>query len=396
MWVVSAAALCLLISLSLLSGRSNSGPEQSNGIRIQWTPDSPEVRTKTLDVSGLGPEALELLRTVKWDLSRWQRLLAVYAEPKDAAPGAELPPMLGQYSIESDRLRFVPQFPLESGIRYRAVYRPSQLPENAASESADVTSIFQLPDRISIPTTFVKAIYPSTDVVPENLLKFYIHFSASMSRGDIYDHIHLFDGQGREVRLPFLEIDEELWGSEMTRLTLFIDPGRIKRGVLPLEEVGPSLVEGGSYTLEIDHRWLDGNGNPLKEAYRKRFRVGPPDRRPPDQADWKIQTPKSGARDPLKVIFSEPMDHALAQRVIRVVDNTGSGLEGEVRLEENERKWIFTPTRAWRRGSYRLVILTTIEDLAGNNIGKPFEVDVFQGIDRHLTSDSVQLRFEIR
>ncbi len=396
MWVVSAAALCLLIFLFPWQGKWLSGPEQSAGIRLQWAPDSPEVKTKTLEVSGLGREALELLRTVEWDLSRWQRLLAVYAEPMDAASGSELPPMLGRYSIEADRLRFAPQFPLVSGIRYRTVFRPSQLPQNAAPDSVDVTSVFQLPDRIAVPTTFVKAIYPSADVVPENLLKFYIHFSAPMSRGNIYDHMRLFDGQGREVRLPFLEIDEELWGSEMTRLTLFIDPGRIKRGVLPLEEVGPSLVEGGSYTLEIDNRWLDGNGNPLKESYRKRFRVGPPDRLPPDQTDWKIRTPKSGARDPLEVIFSEPMDHALALRVIRVVDNSGRGLEGEVRLEDSERNWIFTPTSPWRRGSYRLVILTTIEDLAGNNIGKPFEVDTFQKIDRHLTTTSVKLDFDIR
>ena len=65
-----------------------------------------------------------------------------------------------------------------------------------------------------------------------------------MSRGHIYDHIRLLDAQGAPVELPFLEIDEELWNAEMTRLTLFIDPGRIKRGVKPLEEIGPSLVAG--------------------------------------------------------------------------------------------------------------------------------------------------------
>jgi hypothetical protein len=65
----------------------------------------------------------------------------------------------------------------------------------------------------------------------------------------------------------------------MTRLTLFIDPGRIKRGVLPLEEVGPSLEAGKSYTLVIDREWIDGSGNPLQESFEKTFKVGPPDRR---------------------------------------------------------------------------------------------------------------------
>jgi hypothetical protein len=50
----------------------------------------------------------------------------------------------------------------------------------------------------------------------------------------------------------------------MMRLTLFIDPGRIKRGVLPLEEVGPALEEGKRYTLMIDRDLKDGTGNPLK------------------------------------------------------------------------------------------------------------------------------------
>ena len=34
------------------------------------------------------------------------------------------------------------------------------------------------------------------------------------------------------IELPFLEIDEELWDPAMMRLTLFIDPGRIKRGAV--------------------------------------------------------------------------------------------------------------------------------------------------------------------
>jgi hypothetical protein len=73
--------------------------------------------------------------------------------------------------------------------------------------------------------------------------------------------------------LPFLEIDEELWDDSMTRLTLFIEPGRIKRGVKPLEDIGPALEEGKSYTLVIDAAWQDGHGRSLKESFRKQFRL---------------------------------------------------------------------------------------------------------------------------
>src|SRR5262249_9129673 len=154
-----------------------------------------------------------------------------------------------------------------------------------------ITSLFKVPQPPKVSTTEVREIYPSADVLPENLLKFYLHFSAPMSRGHIYDHIHLLDEKGRAVELPFLEIDEELWNPAMTRLTLFIDPGRIKRGVTPLEEIGPSLQAGRQYTLQIDHDWKDGAGNSLKRDFRKVFKVAPPDREPPDPDTWKIRAP---------------------------------------------------------------------------------------------------------
>jgi hypothetical protein len=43
-----------------------------------------------------------------------------------------------------------------------------------------------------------------------------------------------------------------------------------------------------------------------------------------------------------------------------------------------------------------VVVQTTIEDLAGNNIGKPFEVDVVETTQARLTKDFVKLPFEIR
>jgi hypothetical protein len=37
---------------------------------------------------------------------------------------------------------------------------------------------------------------------------------------------------------------------------------------------------------------------------------------------------------------------------------------------------------------------TTLEDLAGNNIGKPFEVDLFEGVQKKLSTPTVTLPFE--
>lgn len=313
-----------------------------------------------------------------------ENALVVYADQGDLKADMTLPPMAGRSWTDQGDLYFEPQFPLQRGVNYRAVFRPDP-------RSPAIIAMFKLPPQKVEPTTVIKAIYPTADVVPENLLKFYVHFSAPMSRGHIYEHIHLTDERGKDVELPFLEIDEELWDPPMKRLTLFIDPGRIKRGVQPLEEIGPALEEGKHFTLKIDRAWLDGSGNPLKEDFRKTFRVGPPDRDPPEPARWKLNPPSSGTRDALRVAFSDPMDHALALRMIRVI-----GVEGNSALEDHERRWKFTPAERWKAGRYKLAVQSTIEDLAGNNIGKPFEVDLFERVDGRFTNTVVEIPFVIQ
>ncbi|MEK7831924.1 MAG: hypothetical protein AAB401_12600, partial [Acidobacteriota bacterium] len=254
----------------------------------------------------LPPTTLRLM--ANWTPQQFQNVLAVYV----GQTGAGLPPMLGKYRNEASALRFEPQFALEPGVTYRAVFLPGKLP--GGSGNSVVTATFTPPLRDLTPTTVVTQIYPTADALPENLLKFYIHFSAPMRRGNIYENIHLLDAAGKAIELPFLEIDEELWNQEFTRLTLFIDPGRIKRGVKPLEEIGPSLEAGKSYKLVIDREWRDGNGAPLKASFEKAFRVAPADRQSPDQTQWQIQPPTAGARQALTINFPEPMEHALASR----------------------------------------------------------------------------------
>ena len=50
-------------------------------------------------------------------------------------------------------------------------------------------------------------------------------------------------------------------------------------------------------------------------------------------------------------------------------------LDGQSRVEARETRWVFVPHAPWRAGEYRLVVLSILEDLAGNQIGRPFEVD---------------------
>jgi hypothetical protein len=363
---------------------------ETRGISLRWNTNSSPPR---IEVTGFDNGTIRQLQTNQ--TTDWQKVLSVYAGQNDFLADMNVPAILGKYSVEKDRIRFTPNFPLERGVNYRAVFRPSRVP-GADSRSADLVSKFQLPAIRREPTTVVTQIYPSADVLPENLLKFYVHFSAPMRGGHIYNHVHLRDEAGKPVELPFLEIDEELWNPDMTRLTLFIDPGRIKRGVQPLEEIGPALEEGKRYALEIDAAWHDSDGLPLKKSFRKAFRVGPQDREPPTLAAWKIKSPKAGTRGSLTVNFPEPMDHALALRVIHVTDAAGRFVEGTSALSHQEKLWAFTPQKTWTSGSHQLQVQNTIEDLAGNNIGKAFEVDLFDGVQRRFTNQVVKRTFQIR
>lgn len=76
------------------------------------------------------------------------------------------------------------------------------------------------------------------------------------------------------------------------------------------------------------------------------------------------------------VRFPQPLDYAVALRAFQVVGANGESLEGSAQLTEEERCWTFTPTTPWPAGQLKLVTASSLEDLAGNNIGKPFDVDL--------------------
>ena len=382
----------ILMSATARAADSTNSSPAFTAVYLRWVSVPKDTNRITLEVTGLAKDALVALQSTNWPATNWARLLAVFVEQ----PGVEPLPMLGEHRVESGRLRFVPAFPLEPGLRYRAVFDAGQLPGSDSAVAGKVTSILQVPVQPERATTTVTQVYPSADVLPENLLKFYVHFSAPMSRGNIYEHIRLLTEANLPVELPFLELAEELWSNDMMRLTLFIDPGRIKREVKPLEEIGPALVAGRRFTLVIDGSWKDANGNRMKQAFTKRFTVGPPDRDPPDPRRWSYTPPPIRTREPLAVDLAQPMDSALALRMIHLVDDAGRVVAGQPFLTERERVWKFLPQQSWKAGHYSLIVETTIEDLCGNNIGKPFEVDVFDGVSKRLEQQTVKLPFELR
>jgi hypothetical protein len=296
--------------------------------------------------------------------------------------------MLGQYRVEAGALVFAPQYPIQPGVKYRAVAR--------IPGTAPITVLVDIPKPVMKSTTVVERIYPSVNVLPENQLKFYIHFSAPMARGFGYEHIVLRDQNGTAVEVPFLELPEELWDPSGQRFTLFFDPGRIKRGLVSEQQLGAALKEGGRYTLSIDKGWKDAQGNPLAADFQKVFTVGPADRHPIDLRAWAVREPVSGTRNPVTLVFPEPLDHAILERDLDVVDAAGAVIEGGVSIGPEEKSWIFTPDKAWKSGPYTIRLGTAIADLAGNMINRPFEIDVFDKVDEQMPRFKYVYPFTVR
>jgi hypothetical protein len=355
-------------------------------------PGGPRVRLNaagdtSVDVVDLPAADLEALGRLKQTPEQWAKRFAVYVDRPGAKDRDAQPALLGSYHVEAGVLRFKPRFPLAKGVRYRVAFRPEK------GEPLEV--VLSLPRPAKEPTRLTH-VYPTRDALPENQLKFYLHFSAPMGRGEAYRRVHLLDERGKEVERPFLELDQELWDREGKRFTLFFHPGRIKRGLRPREEDGPTLEEGKRYTLVIDAAWGDADGDPLKETYRKSIRALAPDDTPPDPKNWKLQAPAAGGRAPLAVTFPEPLDHALLQHSLWAIDAAGRKVPGTVKVSAEETRWELTPQKAWAAGKYELVADTQLEDLAGNSIGRPFEVDVFRPVQREIKAETVKVPFEVR
>jgi len=339
----------------------------------------------SIEVAGIDPATYDWLAARPADAVA---SLAVYANRRSLEETDSTPRMAGRWEMTAPQriLRFTPAYPLLPGIPYLVAFQPPPGPHSTAT--------LLIPKPQSAPT-IVEQVFPTASVLPENQLKFYIHFSGPMGRGEAYEHIKLLDSDGKVIEAVFLELGEELWDAANRRFTLLFDPGRIKHGLKPREDLGPTLENGKSYTLVIDSKWTDANGNPLKEGFRKSIKAGPPVEKAVDPQTWKV-VPPAAPNEPLTVSFPVPMEHALLHRELWVTDPAGKRMAGAVQVSDEEKRWQFTPAAAWTPGAYKLVAKTTLEDLAGNRIGRLFEVDVFQKIDREIKAETVELPFAVK
>ena len=127
----------------------------------------------------------------------------------------------------------------------------------------------------------------------------YIEFSAPMSRVGGLDYITLRDQQGKMVAATLLPLEADFWISERTRYTAFLDRGRVKRGILPNEQMGRAIHAGRRYPIVVDSTWRDANGLPLVATYRRSVHVVAPDEQIVNMNAWRLDAPARDAKSAL-------------------------------------------------------------------------------------------------
>jgi hypothetical protein len=244
--------------------------------------------------------------------------------------------------------RFVPRFPFVAGEAYAVV-----------GVGGEVLGCIARPAVSGEASTVVSAVYPSGDTVPLNLLRIYVHFSAAMSEGFAARGIRMLDAAtGAEIPGVFLHMEPELWDPGHRRLTLFLDPARIKRGLVPHEEMGYPLREGSQVILSVGTEMQDAKGRPLREAASKTWGVVDALRSRIDPSQWRMRTSDAGAL----IEFFRNLDHALLQRCIHA--------DGEISVNPGERSVRITPAPKTLR------VDATLEDVCGNAVTHVFDRDL--------------------
>src|SRR5262245_48062787 len=153
----------------------------------------------------LPKETVAKLKAAKLTDKQWHDVFRVVVAGGKPEELLARPALAGTYTLTDTGVRFEPQLPLVPGLEYRAV---------VDNKPGATLSILKPPPG---PRVAISAVYPSGNRLPENALRWYVHFTGPVARGNVYRHFKLVRDDGVEVMSPFLELPEELWSPDGTR-----------------------------------------------------------------------------------------------------------------------------------------------------------------------------------
>jgi hypothetical protein len=281
---------------------------------------------------------------------------------------------------DGDDVCFVPRFPFLADTEYEVEVDGTVV---GRATRADESS--------SEPPTEIVAIRPTSATVPRNLLRCYVEFSAPM-RAAGAAHVRMIGADGTPVVGALLATEYELWDAEHRRLTVLLDPARIKRGLVSHTEVGYALQERSAVSMVVDAEFPDASGRPLLAGATRSWQVVGDERRQVTPSSWSLMPGAAGTREPLHVGFDRSLDHGLVARCLQVADPERQ-LAGVIEVGDEERSWRFVPAAPWVAAPHRLVVDPVLEDVAGNSVRRVFDRDLARAEDRPRPDGPVELVF---
>jgi hypothetical protein len=213
-------------------------------------------------------------------------------------------------------------------------------------------------------------ISPRAKVLPANTLRFYLHFPRPAEAHFDRDQLWLLNAEEEVVRDPFLVLSQELWSADGRRLTVLMEPGRIKRGMGSDPSHEPAFVVGRTYSLVV---------TALGQTARHTFRVSDPVLEAVDETRWRLISPTAGSLDPAVVHFDRVMDAALCEDEIAVLARSGETVPTRVSLAPDGTAAQLIPSRPWRPGEHHLVVSERLEDVCGNRLGEALDHEMGAG-----------------
>lgn len=207
-------------------------------------------------------------------------------------------------------------------------------------------------------------VAPSGPTVPAQLLRLSVTFAAPQAEGSV-STVALVRADRTAIAGALL--DQQLWSPDRRKLTLLLNPGRVKSGLIARADAGPVLRPRDIVALTI------------AGAVVRRWRVIAGGCTIPDPASWTLAAPRSGSRQPLRLGFPGPID-ALSRDLIAVADFSENRIDGSATLSDGERRWSFVPVAPWPTGLLQIVVHPRLENPCGDEPREPFEHAVWQGL----------------
>ncbi len=238
----------------------------------------------------------------------------------------------------------------------------------------------------------VLTVYPTSDTLPENLLRFYVQFSHSMKAVDNLNHIKLIDENNQEVKGAIFNNVHELWDAEQKQLTLILDPARVKTGLQANELLGRALNPGHAYRLVVENM-VTVDHHKVK-PFVKKFMVIRSDTTAPDMNQWDITCPTIGEKDPLQISFPESVDLMSLYHRLIVLNQFGAQIEGKIEIGSKEKQWTFAPLQIWEKGSYVIQVNTRLADPSGNNLNGLFDHKI-GGLNYEKEGEIIEIPFKL-